>query len=160
MKEHACSDADVALQLHAVLENELTKRGIARQFEERTMPLARTLLDLENVGVRIDSKGLRMLRSRLLDEMRQARKGVSDAIGKEIDLESQKEISILMKEDLGLREILSRKSLTQSLLEQIASEQPVLKLVVEYKRRGKQVRRVESIIRAVRRGREIGRAHD
>ena len=42
---------------------------------------------------------------------------------------------------------------TQSLIEQFAPQQPLLKLVVEYKRRGKQLRRVESIIKAIRRGR-------
>jgi hypothetical protein len=56
-------------------------------------------------------------------------------------------------EKFGLREVLGRKSLTQSLIEQFAPQQPLLKLVVEYKRRGKQLRRVESIIKAIRRGR-------
>ncbi len=153
MKEHACTDADIALQLHALLEKELKERRISQQFEERTMPLARTLLDLEKHGVPVDGKRLEKLRSRLMDGMLQAKKDVSDAIGSAVDLDSQKEISVLMKEKLGLREILGRKSLTQSLLEQLASERPLLKLVVEYKRRGKQARRIESIIKAIRRGR-------
>ena len=58
-----------------------------------------------------------------------------------------------MMEKLWLREVLGRKSLTQSLIEQFAPQQPLLKLVAEYKRRGKQLRRVESIIKAIRRGR-------
>ena len=82
--------------------------------------------------------------------MLELRKYVSDGIGSEIDLDSQKEISVLMTEKLGLREVLGKKSLTQSLLEQLAPQQPLLKLVVEYKRRGKQLRRVESIIKAIR----------
>lgn len=43
-------------------------------------------------------------------------------------------------------------STNESLLEHLPAERPLLK-VVEYKRRRTQVRRVESIIRAIRRGR-------
>jgi DNA polymerase I-like protein with 3'-5' exonuclease and polymerase domains len=153
MKEHACTDADVALQLHTFLEKEMKDRKIDQQFDERTMPLARTLLKLEKDGTPVDGARLEQLRSRLVDGMLKLRKHVSDGIGSEIDLDSQKEISVLMTEKLGLREVLGRKSLTQSLIEQFAPQQPLLKLVVEYKRRGKQLRRVESIIKAIRRGR-------
>lgn len=153
MKEHACSDAEVALQLYGFLEKELKDREIDQQFEVQTMPLARTLLNLEKVGVPVDGKRLKQLRSRLVNGMLETKKRVSDGIGSEIDLDSQKEISTLMREKLGLREALVRKSLTQSLLEQLASHHPLLKLVAEYKRSGKQLRRVDSIIKAIRRGR-------
>jgi DNA polymerase I len=153
MKEHACTDADVALQLHTFLEKEMKDRIIDQQFDERTMPLARTLLKLEKDGTPVNGARLEQLRSRLVDGMLKLKKHVSDGIGNEIDLDSQKEISVLMTEKLGLREVLGRRSLTQSLIEQFAPQQPLLKLVAEYKRRGKQLRRVESIIKAIRRGR-------
>lgn len=153
MKEHACSDADVALQLFTYLEKELNGRKIIQQFEERTMPLARTLLNLEKDGVPVDGKRLERLRSRLVDGKLETKERLSDGIGGKIDLDSLKDISTLMGERLGLREVLGRRSLTQSLLEQIASQHPMLKLVVEYKRIGKQLRRVELIIKSIRRGR-------
>ena len=153
MKEHACTDADVALQLHPFLEKEMKDRQIDQQFDKRTMPLARTLLKLEKDGIPVDGARLEELRFRLVDGMLELKKHVSDGIGSEIDLDSQKEISILMTEKLGLREVLARKSLTQSLIEQFAPQRPLLKLVMEYKRRGKQLRRVESIITAIQRGR-------
>jgi DNA polymerase I-like protein with 3'-5' exonuclease and polymerase domains len=101
----------------------------------------------------MDGALLEELRSRLVDGMLELKKHVSDRIGSEIDLDSQKEISILLAEKLGLREVLGKRSLTQSLIEHLAPQRPLLKLVVEYKRRGKQLRRVESIIKAIRRGR-------
>jgi len=153
MKEHACTDADVALQLHAFLQKELKERHIDQQFEERTMPLAGTLMDLEKHGVPVDGKRLEQLRSRLVGGMLEAKKRVSESIGTEIDLDSQEEISILIRERLGLRDVLGGKSLTQSLIEQLSSRRPLLKLVVEYTRSGQQLRRIESIIKAIRRGR-------
>jgi DNA polymerase I len=153
MKEHACTDADIAIQLYTFLEKELKNRKIDQQFEERTMPLARTLLNLEKDGVPVDGMRLEQLRSRLVDVILETKKRIFEGIESEIDLDSQKEIFILMREKLGLREVLGRKSLTQTLLEQLASQQPLLKLVVKYKRSGKQLRRVEAIIKATYRGR-------
>jgi DNA polymerase I-like protein with 3'-5' exonuclease and polymerase domains len=153
MKEHACTDADIALQLHTFLEKEMKDRKIDQQFDERTMPLARTLLKLEKDGTPVDGAQLEQLRSRLVDGMLELKKHVSDGIGNEIDLDSQKEISVLMTEKLWLREVLGRKSLTQSSIEQFAPQPPLLKLMAEYKRRGKQLRRVESIIKAIQGGR-------
>jgi DNA polymerase I len=153
MKEHACSDAGTALQLYTFLEKQLKDREIDQQFEQRTMPLADTLMSLEVEGVSVDRKRLEQLRSRLVGGMLEAKERVSDSIGSEVELDSQVDISTLMREKLGLREVLGRRVLTQSLLEQLAAKQPLLKLVVEYKRIGKQLKRVESIIREIRRGR-------
>ena len=114
MKEHACTDADVALQMQKLLAKELKKRRLTDQFQNRTMPFMLMLLDLEKGGVSVDRKKLEKLRSQLLVEMLNAKKDVSDEIGVEVDLDQQKQISALMKEKLGLREILGRKSLTQS----------------------------------------------
>ena len=100
-------------------------RQIDHQFEKRTMPLARTLLKLEKDGIRVDGARLEELRLRLVDRMLEWKKHVSDGIGSEVDLDSTKEISILMTEKLGLREGLGRKSLTQSLIEQFAPQQPI-----------------------------------
>ena len=111
MKEHACTDADVALQLHAFLQKELKERQ-RWQFEERTIPLAGTLMDLEKHGVPVDGKRLEQLHSRLVDGMLEAKKRVSESIGTEIDLDSQEEISILIRERLGLRDVVGVKSLT------------------------------------------------
>ena len=89
MKEHACTDVDVTLQLHKLLEKELKKRKLANQVEQRTMPFMHTLLNLEKDGVSVNRKGLEKVRGRLLAEMRRAKKEVSDAIGTEVDLDSQ-----------------------------------------------------------------------
>jgi DNA polymerase I-like protein with 3'-5' exonuclease and polymerase domains len=153
MKEHACSDAGTALQLYTFLEKQLKDREIDQQFEQRTMPLADALMSLEVEGVSVDRKRLEQLRSRLVGGMVEAKQRVSDSIGSDVELDSQVDISTLMREKLGLREVLGRRVLTQSLLEQLAAKRPLLKLVVEYKRIGKQLKRVESIIKEIRRGR-------
>jgi DNA polymerase I-like protein with 3'-5' exonuclease and polymerase domains len=153
MKDHACADADTALRLYRFLQKELTGRNIDRQFEERTMPLERVLLRMEKEGLPVDRKPLEQLRFQLVDRMHEAEKRVFDIIGSAANLESHEEMSSLIREKLGLRGVHVRKPLTQSFLEQLASHRPVVKLVVKYRRIGKQLRRLDSIIKAIRRGR-------
>jgi DNA polymerase-1 len=144
MKDHACADADTTLRLYRFLQKELTGRNIDRQFEERTMPLERVLLRLEKEGLPVDRKRLEQLRFQLVDRMHEAEKCVFDIIGSAVNLESHEEMSSLIREKLGLRGVQGRKPLTQSFLEQLASHRPVVKLVVKYRRIGKQLRRLDS----------------
>jgi DNA polymerase-1 len=153
MMEHACVDAEVALQLHRLLERELKSRGIDRQFEERTMPLALALFDLEKDGIPVDGERLEYLRGQLVNGLIELKGRICEENGGEIDPDSQEEVAGLIGEKHGIRGVLGRKSLTQPLLEQLACGRPLLKLVVEYKRTGRRLKRVESIIKSIRRGR-------
>ena len=153
MIDHACTDADTALQLHKFLEKELMRRRIDRQFEQQTMPRERVLMRLEKEGLPVDPKHLDQKRRQLVDRMHEAKKRVFDIIGGSVNLDSQEEIASLIREELGLRGVQGRNPLTQSLLEQLACHRPLLKLMVQYRRFGKQLRRLDSIIKAIRRGR-------
>jgi DNA polymerase-1 len=153
MRDHACADADTALQLYAFLKKELMDRNIDRQFEDGTMSLERVLMRLEKEGLPVDRKRLERLRIQLVDRMHETEQWVFDVIGEAINLDSQEEISSLIREKLGLLGAQGRRPLTQSLLEQLACHRPVLKLVVEYRRIAKQLRRLDSVIKAIRRGR-------
>jgi DNA polymerase I len=81
MMEHACVDAEIALHLHRLLERELNSRGIDRQFEERTMPLALALLDLEKDGIPVDGKRLEYLRGELVNSMVELKRRISVSLG-------------------------------------------------------------------------------
>jgi DNA polymerase-1 len=153
MMEHACVDAEVALRLHRLLERELKGRGIDRQFEDRTMPLTLVLCNLEKHGIPVDGERLEYLRGQLVDGMVELKRRICEGNGREIDPNSREEVASLIGETHGFRGVLGRKSLTQPLLEQLAGGRPLLKLVVEYKRMGRRLKRVESIIKAARRGR-------
>ena len=66
--QHACEDADVALQLQGFFQKELEAREIADQFLAETMPVLRDLGELEYVGVRASSKHLERIRERLTED--------------------------------------------------------------------------------------------
>src|SRR5262249_41619298 len=105
MKDHACADADTALQLYAFLTKELKVRNIDRQFEDRTMRLERVLTRLEKEGLPVDRKRLEQLRLQLVDQMHETEKRVFDAMGGAVNLDSHEEISFLIREKLGLERV-------------------------------------------------------
>ena len=68
---YACEDADITLQLKAVLEKEMETHRAARLFHDIEMPLVPVLVNLECNGVRIDTQALaetsRLFTARLND---------------------------------------------------------------------------------------------
>ncbi len=58
VKEYAVEDADITLQLHAVLQHELKEGKVAQVFNEVEVPLIQVLADMEQEGIRVDTNFL------------------------------------------------------------------------------------------------------
>src|SRR5205814_2358121 len=56
--DYACTHADVTLQLSDVLQRELVRRGIDRQYRDETVTMIQTLGDWEVDGIPVDLGGL------------------------------------------------------------------------------------------------------
>jgi len=151
--EHGCQDADVTLQVYAALELELEKRGIRDQYENGTLALAHKLIDIETNGITVDLKELGRARGLLIDKIATAKDQVEKKLGRKLDLDSTKDLAAALNEHLALRSAFGPKSVTLRRLEELAIPYDDVRSVVEYKRLGRQIRRLESIIAAARDGR-------
>lgn len=145
MRDHACQDADAALQLHMVLDNELKKRRIRDQFEDITLAFSRRLLEYEFEGLPVNLKKLEQLREDLTEKIKAKKEQVEKALGKKIDIDATKDLAAALEEKLSLGGTLGSKSLSLRRLEELAISYPDVRRVVDYKRLRKQVKRVESI---------------
>lgn len=145
MRDHACQDADVALQLYTVLDKELKEKQIRDQFENITQALSRELLEYEYLGVSVDLKKLDILRSGLLEEMTEKKKNVEERLGQKLDLDSSKNLAGALKERLGHDIKLNSKTLPLRRLEELAIFYPDIRGIVVYKRLRNQLRQIESI---------------
>ncbi|MFY7850057.1 MAG: DNA polymerase, partial [Bacteroidia bacterium] len=58
VKEYAVEDADITLQLHAVLQQELKEGKVAQVFNDVEVPLIQVLADMEQEGIRVDTNFL------------------------------------------------------------------------------------------------------
>ena len=81
----------------------------------------------------------------LVKEAVSLKKAIYDKAGTSFELDSQKELKIFLKETLDLEKYVSSKTVTSSFLERLAINRPVVRLIVKYKRRQKEIRSIDSI---------------
>ncbi len=150
--EHACEDADITLQLYHSLKNELECKKITEQYYQYTIPFMKQLGDFEYNGIQIDLETLEKQRIMLLEKALSFKQSVWIKAGKNFDVNSQSEIEIILKETLCVNELIIGKKMTISLLEQLAINHSMPKLIVNYKRVRKQINMIDSIFKAVKDG--------
>jgi DNA polymerase I len=149
MVHHGCQDADMAMRLYPVLVEQLQERGITAQYYDDTMPLLKRLCDLEYTGIPVREQQLNTLRATLIERAVRLKDGLSTAWGKAFDLDSQTDLSAMLRDRLELRHIRSQ-AIPLSVLEQLAISTPIIRPIVQYKRLRRQINAVESISGAIR----------
>lgn len=149
MVHHACQDADMAMRLYPVLVDQLQERGITEQYYHDTMPLLKRLCDLEYTGIPVHEQQLNTLRTMLIERAVRLKDVLYPAWGKTFDLDSQTDLSAMLRDRLELRHIGSQ-AIPLSVLEQLAISTPIIRPIVQYKRLRRQIKVVESISGAIR----------
>jgi ribonuclease D len=150
---HACADADTTLQIYPMLEKEIKQREMYDHYRDETMALALRLGEWEYDGIPVNSTKLSKTREALLKDVAALKKSVLDEAGVSFNIDSEKELLAVICKTPGLTEVIGGHKLTQRLLEELAISQALARKVVEYRRRQKQLRHVEEVIKAVRDGR-------
>jgi DNA polymerase-1 len=152
MVNHACQDADMTRRLYAVLLARLQEIGIARQFFNYTMSHLQRLGKLEFDGIAVNVGRINKLKEHLVGKVGRLKSEMFTMVGKEFDLESQRALSEVLREVEKLRGYIGPRRITRSALEDLAIIEPVARLIVETKRIGGRVARLESISAATHDG--------
>jgi len=150
MVNHACEDADMTLQLYHVLYEELEKKEVSEQYFNDTLPMAGKLGDLEFNGVSANINKFEKIRKRILNKSLDIRRNIYEKIGKEFDIDSQKDLVVILNDSLGLKKFVGSSKITLSVLEQLAINNPVPRLIVQYKRLQKKIRTIDSTAKTVK----------
>lgn len=102
LKEYACEDADLTLQLKQVIDPELDRTGVRAVFSEIEMPLIPVLADMEKAGVTLNTKELdayaQVLRRQLID----LEKEIRTLAGEDFNLSSPRQLGPILFEKLGI----------------------------------------------------------
>lgn len=146
---HGCEDADITLQLYHQLNNELKKREVSDQYLNDRLPLVKQLGDLEFEGIKVSSNKLYDFRREILAGCSKIKENIYDLIGVKFDIDSHKELSIVLNKNLGLEQFVNTKKITLSLLKQLAITKSEVKLIVKYKILQSRLKKIDSILRKV-----------
>ncbi len=71
-------------------------------------------------------------------------------IGKEFEIDSPKELEIIIKHDLDFQKIIRSRKITLPVLEQLGINNDAIRLIVHYKRNLYLIRKIDSILKAAR----------
>jgi DNA polymerase-1 len=153
MVNHACQDADFALRLYPVLSAHLQERAIAEQFVSHTMKTLARLGNLEFDGIAIDVERIGRIRGNLTKQADQLRASICAAVGRMVELNSQRNISEVLREIARLRGYVAPNRITALTLEQLAASEPLAKQIVKFRRLRNRLARLECITASVCRGR-------
>ncbi|MDG2220881.1 MAG: DNA polymerase I [Rubripirellula sp.] len=136
--EYACEDADVTLQVAAVLKPEIESRGVAQVCYEVECPLIQILVDMEHEGIRLDTDGLGVFSKKLENEIETLRQQIFDAAEHEFNIDSPKQLGVVLYEEMELEKNPKRTSTGQystreTELERLRSKHQIISDVLDYR---------------------------
>ncbi len=155
--EYAAEDADVALQLRAVMMPQLDAAGLMPLMRDVEMPLVDVLAELEHNGILVDPAELERQRTRLAARIEEILARLHSesfaAIGRRFDPDSPKQLSAVLfnppeadPPGLGLKSIKKTKtghSTDAEVLEKLADDAaistPIPRFILEYRQLSKLV---------------------
>ena len=135
---YAAEDADITLQLHEYLWGELRKtKSLERLYEEIEQPLVPVLLDMEETGVLIEPKMLKIQSGELAKKMARLEQAAHELAGGPFNLGSPKQLQQILFEHLGLPVVRKtpkgQPSTAEDVLQELADEYELPQVILEYR---------------------------
>lgn len=104
LSDYACEDADITFQLAAILAEKLEQADLQDVFYDIESPLLPVLTKMENAGIKIDTRSLETISKTLESKITVLRTDIIEQAGKEFNLNSPKQLGILLFDELKLVE--------------------------------------------------------
>jgi len=100
--QYSSEDAWVTYRLKKILCEELKKEDLFQVFEEIDMPLVKVLAGVESEGVSLDVEFLKKMSDSLESEIASITQKITEAVGKEFNIGSPKQLQEILFEKLKL----------------------------------------------------------
>ncbi len=134
--EYSGEDADAVVRLYEQLDPRLAAEGVRDLFDKIEMPLVDVLIDLEERGVLVDTARLKIMSKEYGDRMTELLKEIYKFSETEFNVDSPKQLQVVLFEKLKLppaRKTKTGYSTDQEVLEKLAEQHPMPKLLLEYR---------------------------
>lgn len=136
--QYACEDADVTLQVAGAIRPDIETRGVSKVCYEVECPLIPVLVDMEYQGVRLDTEALAAFSKKLEAEIDQLQQQIFDMAGHEFNIDSPKQLGVVLYEELNLENNPKRTSTGQystreAELERLSGKHQIIADVLDYR---------------------------
>ncbi|WP_159522192.1 DNA polymerase I [Sunxiuqinia indica] len=138
LKDYACEDADLTLQLKLAIDPELDKTGVRSVFEEIEMPLIPVLADMEMAGVTLNTKELDIFADKLREQLITLEKDIKDLAGEDFNVSSPKQLGPILFEKLNIvnkaRKTKTKQySTAEDVLSKLVDKHPIVPKILEFR---------------------------
>lgn len=135
---YACEDADVTLQVAAVMKPDLETQGVTRVCYEVEFPLINVLVDMEHEGIRLDCSALEKFSGKLEVEIEQLQTKIYEAAGRRFNIDSPKQLGVVLYEELQVegkpkKTATGQYSTRESELERLSSRHTIIADILDYR---------------------------
>ncbi len=138
LRDYACEDADLTLQLKEALEPLLEKSGLTALFTGLEMPLVPVLTDMEMTGVKLDPRALNDYAGELRKQIIVLEEEIIALAGMEFNVSSPKQLGEVLFEKLRIdpnARLTKTKqySTNEEVLTQLKERHPIVEKVLEFR---------------------------
>jgi DNA polymerase-1 len=135
---YACADADMTLRLVEPLKETLIDLKQWELYHEIEMPMVPILVEMEMAGVRLDAAYLEQMSAELDAEQQRIERQIYDLVGHELNLNSTKQLSEVLFEELdlpkqGIRKTQYGYSTAADVLELLQRKHAVVPLILDHR---------------------------
>ena len=127
-------------RINEVMEKLIAERGQEKLLSDIEMPLAKVLEDMENVGFKIDLKGLEKFSDTLAVQIEEFREQIYCYAGEEFNINSPKQLGDILFDKLGLpsgKKTSRGYSTNADILEKLAPLYPIVSDILEFRKLSK-----------------------
>lgn len=141
--EYAGADSAVTLELAFSLRDKMQESDVVKLYEEIELPLIPVLADMEQQGIKISENSLKNLSEKIKEIMLGLEQKIYELAGKEFNINSPKQLSVILFEDMQIPTKGIKKNKTTgystdaSVLESLAGEHEIVSHIMEYRQLGK-----------------------
>lgn len=138
VRDYACEDADITLQLKNALEKEIVKNNIEKLLYEIEFPLIYVLADMEYTGVSLDSEALKESSNEITKSLQDIEQEIYKLSGFEFNINSTKQVGEILFERLKVidkpkKTKTGQYTTNEEILEKIKDKHPVISKILEYR---------------------------
>lgn len=138
LRDYACEDADLTLQLKLAIDPELDRTGVRSVFEEIEMPLIPVLADMEMAGVSLNTDELAIYAEQLRQQLIDLENEITDLAGEKFNLSSPKQLGPILFEKLKIdshakKTKTKQYSTAEDTLVKLIDKHPIVAKILEFR---------------------------
>jgi len=153
LADHASRDVETTFQLYKILQKEMGSKGVTRQYFDLTLPLCRTLGDLEYSGIKVYKDKLNRIRDTLVKKINELKHRTNATLGRDINIDSDDEVKNYLFSSLGFPEWENLNRPFTAFLEYLGIKHDIPRMIVQYRRLLKEVHSIDVILKAIKNNR-------